>query len=87
MYFIQGRLSIPTAYVLINCRLGKEAKIINQLRILSGVVEANGVYGLYDIFAKITKDTYAELEIAHRNIRKIENIISTNTLIKIEEQG
>lgn len=83
----KGVFSTPTAYVLINCRLGREVKIINQSRTISGIIEADGVYGLYDIFAKITKDTDAELELALRNIRRIEHIISTNTLIKIAEQG
>jgi AsnC-like helix-turn-helix protein len=78
---------MPTAYVLINCRLGKEAKIISQLRMLSGVIDADGVYGLYDIFAKVTKDTDAELETVLRNIRRVEHITSTNTLIKIEDQS
>ncbi len=78
---------MPTAYVLINCRLGKEAKIISQLRMLSGVIDADGVYGLYDIFAKVTKDTDVELETVLRNIRKVEHITSTNTLIKIEDQS
>lgn len=78
---------MPTAYVLINCRLGKEAKIISQLRMLSGVIDADGVYGLYDIFAKVTKDTDAELETVLRNIRRVEHITSTNTLIKIEDHS
>jgi DNA-binding Lrp family transcriptional regulator len=78
---------MPTAYVLINCRLGKEAKIITELRALSGVAEADGVYGLYDILARITMDKDEELETVLRNIRRIEHIVSTNTLIKIEGQG
>ena len=78
---------MPTAYVLINCRLGKEPEIINELRRVPGVVEACGVYGLYDVITRITTDTDEKLETILRDIRRIENIISTNTLIKIERQG
>lgn len=78
---------MPTAYVLINCRLGNEAEIITELRRVPGVVEANVVYGLYDIVTRITMDTDEKLETILRDIRRIENIISTNTLIKIEGQG
>jgi DNA-binding Lrp family transcriptional regulator len=78
---------MPTAYVLINCRLGKEPEIINELRRVPRVVEACGVYGLYDVITRITTDTDEKLETILRDIRRIENIISTNTLIKIEGQG
>ena len=36
---------MPTAYVLINCDLGYEDEIINELNKLPGIVEATGVYG------------------------------------------
>lgn len=78
---------MPTAYVLINCRLGNEAEIIRELRSTSGVGEANGVYGLYDVITKISMDTDEGLEVVLQKIRRIENILSTNTLIKIEGQG
>lgn len=78
---------MPTAYVFINCRLGKESEIISELRRIAGVVEANGVYGLYDVITKLSADTDEGLEIVLRQVRRIENILSTNTLIKIEGQG
>jgi DNA-binding Lrp family transcriptional regulator len=78
---------LPTAYVFINCRLGKESEIINKVRDIRGVEEANGVYGLYDVITRISTDTEEGLEDVLRKVRRIENILSTNTLIKIEEQG
>lgn len=75
---------MPTAYVFINCRLGKESEIISELRRIAGVVEANGVYGLYDVITKLSTDTDEGLEIVLRQVRRTENILSTNTLIKIE---
>lgn len=78
---------MPTAYVLINCRLGKESEIISKLRAVRGVDEANGVYGLYDVVTRISADTDKGLEDILQKLRRIENIVSTNTLIKIGGQG
>ena len=43
---------MATAYVLINCELGSEESIIEQLKTLDGVVEVHGTFGAYDILAK-----------------------------------
>jgi len=42
-----------TVYVLINCDLGYEEEIIGKLKNISGVKEAQGTFGAYDILAKI----------------------------------
>ena len=48
---------MPTAYVLINCDLGSEEEILQEIRKLPGVSEVSGVYGVYDIIVKISADT------------------------------
>jgi hypothetical protein len=40
---------MATAYVLINCELGSEEAIIQQLKGLEGVKEVHGTFGAYDI--------------------------------------
>ena len=49
-------------YVLINCELGSEEAIIQQLKGLEGVKEVHGTFGAYDILAKIESDTVENLE-------------------------
>jgi DNA-binding Lrp family transcriptional regulator len=44
---------MPTAYVLINCDLGSEEEILQEIRKLPEVTEVSGVYGVYDIIVKI----------------------------------
>ena len=44
---------MATAYVLINCELGSEDTIIQQLNSIDGVKEAHGTFGAYDILAKL----------------------------------
>ena len=75
------------AYVLINCELGSEETIIQQLKSIDDVSEVHGTFGAYDILAKIESSTIEILrEIITWKIRKIEQIRSTLTLMGIEGQ-
>ena len=78
---------MATAYVLINCELGSEEAIIQQLNSIDGVKESHGTFGAYDILAKIESLTVEALrETITWKIRKIEKIRSTLTLMGIEDQ-
>ena len=78
---------MATAYVLINCELGSEESIIQELKNLDGVMEVHGTFGAYDILAKIESSTVEMLrETITWKIRKIEKIRSTLTLMGIEGQ-
>jgi DNA-binding Lrp family transcriptional regulator len=79
---------MPTAYVLINCDLGSEEEILRELRRLNEVVELSGVYGVYDIIAKIRADSMDKLrETITWHVRRIDKVRSTLTMIVIEGQG
>jgi len=79
---------MATAYVLINCELGSEESIIQQLKSLPGIVEVHGTFGAYDILAKIESSTVEDLrETITWKIRKMEQIRSTLTLMGIEGQS
>lgn len=79
---------MPTAYVLINCDLGSEEEIIRELKKMPGTVEVSGVYGVYDIIAKVSSDTMEKLrETITWHVRKIDKVRSTLTMIVIEGQG
>ena len=76
------------AYLLIQCDMGSETDIIQQLMKIPEVKEVRGTYGVYDIFAKLESDSREKLdEILTKNIRKIPKIRSTNTLSPILSQG
>ena len=78
---------MATAYVLINCELGSEESIIQELKNLEGVIEVHGTFGAYDILAKIESTTVDALrEVITWKIRKIDQIRSTLTLMGIEGQ-
>ncbi len=78
---------MATAYVLINCELGSEEEIIQQLKALDGVKESHGTFGAYDILTKVESSTVEALrETITWKIRKIGKIRSTLTLMGIEDQ-
>ena len=75
------------AYILLNCELGSEESIIQQLKNLDGISEVSGTFGAYDILTKIESTTVETLrEIITWKIRKIDQIRSTLTLMGIEGQ-
>ncbi len=76
------------AYVLVQCDLGSEVDIINEMMEISEIKEVRGTYGIYDIFCKIQTDTKEKLDdIITNKIRKIRKIRSTITLHWIPAQG
>ena len=78
---------MATAYILINCELGSEESIIQELKNLDGIIEVHGTFGAYDILAKIESTTVDVLrEVITWKIRKIDQIRSTLTLMGIEGQ-
>jgi DNA-binding Lrp family transcriptional regulator len=78
---------MATAYILINCELGSEESIIQELKNLDGVIEVHGTFGAYDILTKIESPTVDVLrETITWKIRKIDQIRSTLTLMGIEGQ-
>jgi DNA-binding Lrp family transcriptional regulator len=79
---------MESAYLLIQCDMGSEVTIIQQLMKIPEVKEVRGTYGVYDIFAKLESESREKLdEILTNNIRKIPKIRSTNTLSPILSQG
>ncbi|MFP6585193.1 MAG: Lrp/AsnC ligand binding domain-containing protein [Candidatus Nitrosopelagicus sp.] len=76
------------AYVLINCEIGSEEKVIEELKTIDGVKEVHGTFGAYDILAKVESDQVETLrETITWKIRKIGKIRSTLTLMGIEGQS
>ena len=75
------------AYVLINCDTGSEESIIQELKSIIGVTETQGIFGAYDIIAKIETKTGQEVrDILTLKIRKIDGIRSTLTMMEIADQ-
>ncbi|AFS83409.1 AsnC family transcriptional regulator [Candidatus Nitrosopumilus sediminis] len=81
-------MTVETAYVLVNCKLGSEESILDSLKYLESVKEVQGTFGVYDIIAKIENSDKDKLrETVTWGIRKLENVRSTLTLMGIEGQN
>ena len=73
------------AYVMLNCDLGAEAAIIEQLKELEQVVDVFETIGTHDMLVKLQAENFEKVrEIVSRNIQQLKNVRSTSTLIKKE---
>ena len=73
------------AYVLIKSDLGAEQKVIEQLEKLEQVVRIDRTFGDYDMVVKMESENIEKIrETIARNIKKIDKIRSTLTLVKRE---
>jgi len=77
---------VPIAFALINTEIGAEDEVLKELRKVDAVEEAYVVFGVYDIVAKIKANTMERLkEIVAGNIRRLDKVRSTLTMIVISE--
>jgi len=76
---------VTVAYVLIKSDLGSEEKVIDELKQLNQVVRIDRTFGDYDLVVKMEAEHVEKIrEIINWNIKKIEKIRSTLTLLKKE---
>ena len=69
------------SYILINCEVGSEGKVIDELKSIDCVKEVQGVIGNYDILAKLETPSIEHTRDAISVIRKIKDIHCTTTVI------
>ncbi len=71
------------AYVMLNCELGAETAIIEQLKELEQVVDVFETIGTHDMLVKLQAENFEKIrEIVSWDIQKLKNVRSTATLIK-----
>jgi DNA-binding Lrp family transcriptional regulator len=78
-------IGMSRAFVFLNCDIGAEPEIINEIRGISGVSEAVRVSGVYDIVAKLSDESKENIAKLVKKIRGIANIRSSLTMIVTEE--
>lgn len=76
------------AFVIIHCFKSNEPKVMQNLKEIPEVIEADMVIGNYEIICKIAAPTYNDIsEIISKGVRKIPEIKSTITINVINNQG
>ena len=79
---------METAYVMINCDLGFEDNVIEDLKHVTLVDEVQSTFGAFDIIAKLKNPDRDKVRDAITwNIRKMEHVRSTLTLMGIPDQS
>ena len=71
------------AFVLINCSLGSEAKVMEHIQDLEYVDKAYRVYGVYDVIVKVNAIDKEDLQRKVLLIRRLDDVKSTLTLLEI----
>ena len=71
------------AFVLINCSLGSEAKVMQQIKDLSYVEKVYRVYGVYDLMVKVAANDKEDLQHKILLLRRLDEIKSTLTLLEL----
>ena len=70
------------AYVLINCELGSESQIVEEVKTMDYVKEISGIFGNYDIIVKLEcKNLDGISETIAKKIRKMDKVNTTTTLM------
>tara|TARA_B110000014_G_scaffold223570_1_gene181319 strand:- start:616 stop:870 length:255 start_codon:yes stop_codon:yes gene_type:complete len=83
---------VPTAFVLVNSELSSDMEIIAKIKEIFSTekdiqYEIQGVYGVYDLILKVSSNDGPKLrKIITTQIRKIDKVQSTLTMMVIEEQ-
>ncbi len=68
-------------YILLNCDLGAEEYILDELKRIPQVKKAYLTFGAYDIIAEVHAETQEDFEkTVATKIRKLARVISTMTL-------
>ena len=75
------KLVAVVVYVLMVTEIGKEVEVRTALEKIKGVSEARTVYGEFDVVSRLETSSLRELDEVVTEIRKINGIIRTVTLI------
>ena len=73
------------AFVLINCGLGSETRVLDEIRVLNYVEKVYRVYGVYDIIVKVAANNKEDLQRKILLLRRIDEIKSTLTLLELNK--
>ena len=67
-------------FILLNCDLGSEEYVIDELKQMEDVNNAYLTFGAYDVIAEIYTNSQEDFEKAIALIRRLSRVVSTMTL-------
>ena len=69
-----------SGFILLNCDLGSEEYIVDELKQMENVSNAYLTFGAYDVIAEIQTENQKEFEKSIATIRRLSRVVSTMTL-------
>ena len=78
-------INMSNAFVFLNCDIGTEPAIIDEMNKIAGVSETARVSGVYDIVAKVSEESKESIARLVKQIRGIANVRSSLTMIVAED--
>ena len=74
-----------SAFVLVNTDLGAQARVLESLKRVEGIVEAHALCSVYDLVLKVKASSVDKLkEIVSVSIRKLGGVSNIMTLMLVE---
>ena len=73
-------------FILLNCDLGAEGYIVDELKQMEHITNAYLTFGAYDVIAEIRTDDQDKFERAIATIRRLSRVVSTMTLNVISSE-
>jgi anthranilate phosphoribosyltransferase len=73
-----------SAYILGVSEIGKEKEVLQRCLNIKDVVEGTIVFGEYDVIVKVVTDDVKELSRRVEDIRRVEGLLRTATLISMQ---
>lgn len=78
---------MPIAFVFINTDPASMPEVLKKIKAVEEVEEAEMVYGVFDIVAKVKTETMDQLkQIINFKIRMLPNVLTTNTLLVVRQE-
>ena len=71
---------MQTGFILLNCDLGAEEYIVDELKQMDAIHNAYLTFGAYDVIAEVQTENQEEFERVIARIRKLSRVVSTMTL-------
>ncbi|MEO9294750.1 MAG: Lrp/AsnC ligand binding domain-containing protein [Nitrososphaera sp.] len=76
---------IPVGFMFVECMQSLQDALLRQVRGIPGVTYAYKVDKTYDLVIKIESDSIEKFTIAIRQIRKLDGLMNTDTMIGFKE--
>jgi len=73
-------------FILLNCDLGSEEYIVDELKQMQKISNAYLTFGAYDVVVEIQAETETEFGKIISDVRKLSRVVSTMTLNVVDPE-